>query len=682
MTNLSETYAPVINREAVHPKYRPDIDGLRTIAVMGVVIFHAFPSMLSGGFVGVDIFFVISGYLITTIINNSIKERRFSIVDFYSRRINRIFPALILVLVTVIAFSWFVLLPSDLKALGKHVAGGMGFAQNIVLYKEAGYFDASAISKPLLHLWSLGVEEQFYLTLPILALAFSLKPRYFPFAIVIIALASFGISLHNSYANPEAAFYLPASRAWELLIGGLIATFYIRPSLSILLSNILSIAGTILICVAMVGIDEGMRFPGWAALAPTIGAAMIIIAGPQAIVNRAVLSSKPFVLIGLISFPLYLWHWPLLSIAWLIDAPGRFERLALIALAVILSVATYRLVEMPAKKFTRKGMLSVCLLLIGLVLAASGFAIYKSGGLPERESIRKYAEMDKELEWKYSTNDLCKATFGKPDYLDEWMFCYTNSKAPSVILIGNSFANHLYPGLANNPEMAGKGILSIGTCDPSAHVDWGDPVHPQSPCAYRKSELERTFIDDLIKNTPSISTVIINAWWPAFDASGNYVKGDGGNYGDKGASIFDRPEMDKNSSFENYFYGLDDRITSLEKSGKSVVLFGPKPELRKDIKSCIGRPLRKLEASCTSDTNAELNKVLKFREGAHALIEKHPNLKYFDQFDLFCDAHVCRYFRDGKPLLRDDAHLSVYGSSYVMDAFVKWAKHNSPALFD
>ncbi|PUB43240.1 peptidoglycan/LPS O-acetylase OafA/YrhL [Pseudomonas sp. GV047] len=646
---------------------------------MGVVIFHAFPGLLRGGFVGVDIFFVISGYLITTIINNSIKDRSFSVIEFYSRRINRIFPALILMLVTVMLFSWFVLLPSDLEALGKHVAGGMGFSQNLVLYKEAGYFDASAISKPLLHLWSLGVEEQFYLTLPILALAFSSKPSYFPFAIVIIALASFGISLHNSYANPEAAFYLPASRAWELLIGGLIATFYVRTTLSTNLCNAFSIVGALLICASMIIIEEGMRFPGWAALAPTMGAALIISAGPTAIVNRLVLRSRPFVLIGLISFPLYLWHWPLLSIAWLVDAPGRLERLALVAIAIILSIATYRLVELPAKRCRHKGRLSIALLIVGIALLGAGITIYKAGGFPDRESIKKYSEIDKSLAWIYSKNELCKETFGKPDYLDEWTFCYTNSKTPDVIIIGNSFANHLYPGLANNTDMAGKGVLSIGICDPAAHTDWGNPENPKSPCASRKADLERTFIDEIIKNTASIKTVIINAWWPAFDASGNYVNA-GGNYGEKKVKLFDRPEMDDNSSFENYFYGLEDRVSFLERAGKAVVIFGPKPELRKDIKSCIGRPLGKTEAGCSSDTSTELNKVLKFREGVYALMVKHPNLKYFDQFDLFCDSHVCIYFRDGKPLLRDDAHLSVYGSSYVMDSFVAWSKEHMPEL--
>lgn len=679
MTNLSEPSAAAIQCSSTHPKYRPDIDGLRTIAVMGVVLFHAFPSLLRGGFVGVDIFFVISGYLITTIINNSIRNKNFSILEFYSRRVNRIFPALILMLVTVIGFSWFVLLPSDLKALGKHTAGGMGFTQNIVLYTEAGYFDASAISKPLLHLWSLGVEEQFYLTLPILALALSLRPRYFHVAIVVIALASFGNSLHNSYENPEAAFYLPASRAWELLIGGLIAVFYVRPILSVRLCNALSIVGTFLICASMIFIEEEMRFPGWVALAPTIGAGLIIMAGPAAIVNRIVLSSKPFVLIGLISFPLYLWHWPLLSIAWLIDAPGRLVRLALVAAAIILSIATYRLVELPAKRCRRKGRLSIVLLLAGTALMGSGMAIYKNDGLPGRESIKKYGEIDKSLAWNYSKNELCEQTFGKPEYLDEWVFCYTNSKTPDVIIIGNSFANHLYPGLANNPDMAGKGVLSIGICDPAAHTDWGTPANPKSPCASRKADLERAFVDDLIKNTASIKTVIINAWWPAFDHEGNYVKA-GGNYGENKVTLFDRADMDKNSSFENYFYGLNERITQLENLGKTVVIFGPKPELGNDIRSCIERPLRKAADICTSDAKTEMNKVAKFREGVDALLSTHPNLKYFDQFSLFCDAELCRYFRDGKPLLRDDAHLSVYGSSYVMDAFVKWAKHNSPGF--
>lgn len=646
---------------------------------MGVVIFHAFPKILKGGFVGVDIFFVISGYLITSIINASIKDKNFSIIEFYSRRINRIFPALILVLTVVLTFSWITLLPSDLQFLGKHVAGGMGFIQNILLYKEAGYFDSSAIYKPLLHLWSLGVEEQFYLSLPILALAFSLRHKYFPAALVIIALASFGLSLYSSYGNPDAAFYLPFSRAWELLIGGLIALFYVRSKFSPTLNNSLSIAGAILICASMIFIEKKMLFPGWVALAPTLGAAMIIMAGPSAFVNRLVLGSKPFVFIGLISFPLYLWHWPMLSIAELINSPSRLQRLGLMILAIILSIATYRLIEIPAKKCMQKGKLSLALLFAGFVLTIAGLVIYKNDGFPDRSSIKRYSEIDKSLSWSYSTNDLCTETFGKPDYMDSWMFCYTNTKHPEIIIIGNSFANHLYPGLVNNMTMKGRGVLSIGVCEPSAYTDFGRPENPLSPCASRKSELEKEFINKLIKKTTSINFVILNAWWPNFDKNGNFAaRKDQEKQKLLKINIFDQENRNNNSSFDNYFYGLSERISIFEKIGKTVIIFGPKPELGVNIRECIDRPLKRAAKGCTSIKKDQIAEQEKFRQGIIGLQKSHPNLKYFDQFELFCNEYECSYFRDGMPLLRDDAHLSVYGSSYVMDNFVEWAKYNVP----
>ncbi len=669
----------MIKNSIPHIKYRPDIDGLRTIAVIGVVIFHAFPSLLRGGFVGVDVFFVISGYLITKIINTSITEKNFSIIEFYSRRINRIFPALILVLITTLIFSWFTLLPSDLQALGKHVVGGMWFVQNIFLYQESGYFDLSALSKPLLHLWSLGVEEQFYLTLPILALVFTQKPKYFAIAIIVIILSSFGLNIYSSHTNPDAAFYLPTTRAWELLIGGLIAIFYVQDKLSAPLKNTLSISGTLFICGSMIFIEKGMQFPGWLALIPTIGAAMIIIAGPSALINKHVLSSKPFVLVGLISFPLYLWHWPILSIASLIDYPGRIGRLALMFFAFILSIATYRLLELPLKKCIQKTKLSAGLLFVGFMLTILGAIIYKNHGFPERDSIKQYAEFDKELSWEYSANDLCKARFGKPDHIDSWLFCQTNSPDPEIIIIGNSFANHLYPGLANNTAIAGRGVLSIGACEPSYHTEFVSHGNSSGHCAGKNAQLEKEFINELIENNTSIKFVILNAWWPNFDKKGNVaLREDQKHIKSIKINILDQPNKNRNSSFENYFYGLNERIAYFEKLGKTVIIFGPKPELGKSIRECVDRPLKSKVEECTSIKSIELEKYEMFAKGIENIQRLNPKLKYFDQFNLFCGNNECQYFHEGKALLRDDAHLSVYGSSYVMNNFYEWAKHNIP----
>lgn len=206
-----------------HISYRPDIDGLRAFAIIAVLLFHAFPLIIPGGFVGVDVFFVISGYLISSIIFRELNEGRFSFSGFYQRRIKRIFPALILVLAACYLFGWFALMASEFKMLGKHIISSIGFVQNIVLYKESGYFDTASELKPLLHLWSLGVEEQFYFLFPLIAWAMWRYRKWALPLLVIAAVLSFGADVQKLKTDPSAAFYLPQYRFWEILVGSVLA---------------------------------------------------------------------------------------------------------------------------------------------------------------------------------------------------------------------------------------------------------------------------------------------------------------------------------------------------------------------------------------------------------------------------------------------------------------------------
>ena len=223
MTSLRTQEPPITENHLAHPKYRPDIDGMRAIAVASVVIFHAFPELLPGGFIGVDIFFVISGFLISTIIFDSLDKGSFSFSEFYSRRIKRIFPALLLVLITSYLFGWFILSMDEYKQLGKHIAAGASFLSNFALRAEAGYFDNSAETKPLLHLWSLGIEEQFYIAWPMI-LWLGWKARFNPIAItILLAASSFLLNIMEIERDPVATFYHPQTRAWELLFGSTLA---------------------------------------------------------------------------------------------------------------------------------------------------------------------------------------------------------------------------------------------------------------------------------------------------------------------------------------------------------------------------------------------------------------------------------------------------------------------------
>ena len=308
-----------INTTTLAHNYRPDIDGLRAVAVLSVVIFHAFPdeAWLPGGFIGVDVFFVISGYLISKILFSEIEQHRFSLASFYGRRIRRIFPALAVCLAAVLAYGFVVLLPSELAQLGKQVFFGASFLSNFALWSESGYFDRAATSKPLLHLWSLGIEEQFYILWPpLLWIAFKLKAAIGRL-IVGLLVASFAVNIALSLTDTSSDFYLPVSRFWELLAGAALAW---RPDINLKagLKHVISLAGIAAILMSARLFASEMHFPGWLALLPVAGSVAVILAGSNAVVNKTILSNRVAVSIGLISYPLYLWHWPLIAFSYVI----------------------------------------------------------------------------------------------------------------------------------------------------------------------------------------------------------------------------------------------------------------------------------------------------------------------------------------------------------------------------
>jgi peptidoglycan/LPS O-acetylase OafA/YrhL len=433
--------------------YRPDIDGLRAVAVLAVVAFHAFPTRLPGGFVGVDVFFVISGFLISGIIRKRLLENRFSFADFYARRVRRIVPALLVVLVACYAFGWFTLLPIPFEQLGKHIVAGVAFASNFVLWSEAGYFDASAATKPLLHLWSLGIEEQFYLVWPLLLFAVSRWRRGALVLVAVVGIASFAVNLATVHASPVAAFYSPLSRFWELQLGCLLALIDEDDRAKTMpraLAEAMSIVGALLLAFAIARLDSSLAYPGAWALFPTIGTFLLIAAGPSTMLARLVLSRRAMVAIGAISYPLYLWHWPLLTFA-SIDAfgsPTLGVRIAAVVVAVVLAVATYVLVERPIRFGTRLRFRTPALLAGLVAIGAIGFVTLQQGGVATRfpSDIRALAD------WRYDYKTDAR-------YPDCWLSntqpadgfapaCIdTTAGRPRVVLWGDSHAARLYPGL-------------------------------------------------------------------------------------------------------------------------------------------------------------------------------------------------------------------------------------------
>ena len=339
-----------------HPKYRPDIDGLRAIAVLSVVGFHVAPGRVPGGFIGVDIFFVISGFLISTIIMTGLNRNNFSFAEFYIRRVKRIFPALLVVSFATIFVGMLVLVDDDFRSLGKHVASGAAFFSNFTLWFESGYFDSAADFKPLLHLWSLGIEEQFYILWPLLLWCFAKQEGGFVALTIAVGLISFALNVLQVGSNPVAAFYSPLTRFWELLVGCGLALTMERVSLpKDYQRNITSLLGMVLLALSFVFIDRARSFPGWWALLPTLGTALLISAGPRSLLNRYILSNRVLVWFGLISFPLYLWHWPALSFLRILEGTeiAQSKRLIAVMVAVVLAWLTYELLEKPVRRSNR-----------------------------------------------------------------------------------------------------------------------------------------------------------------------------------------------------------------------------------------------------------------------------------------------------------------------------------------
>lgn len=483
-----------------HPHYRPDIDGLMAVAVLSVLVFHAFPEYLPGGFIGVDIFFVISGYLICTILFQNLAQDSFSFLDFYSRRIRRIFPALITVLLSSWVIAWLALLPEEFKSLGKHILGGAGFVSNLVLWGESGYFDVASNTKPLLHLWSLGIEEQFYLFWPLLIwLAYRMRLSMIYFTLGFLAV-SFVLNIALINAAPVTTFYSPFTRIWELLIGAVLSWALlpnpqntpdglqvIARSLGETQKNISAVVGGLLIILALIFISEASSFPGWWALLPVLGGILLLLAGSGAWINRKILSSKAMVWFGLISFPLYLWHWPLLSFAHIIDGKSSATLRLLLALtSIFLAWLTYRFIEKPLRfgVGVRSNALQTrsiwALIFLMGVMSYIGYAAYIRDGIPVQRMLFRSSNpmLNEVMTYKFQTGpawEMGSCYLTEQQQASEFKACGANNldpHKPTMVLWGDSHAAHLYPGLKESyAEQYNLVFRSASACPPILQYD-------------------------------------------------------------------------------------------------------------------------------------------------------------------------------------------------------------------
>lgn len=483
-------------------RYRAEIDGLRAVAVIPVILFHAGFNVFSGGFAGVDIFFVISGYLITTIILSELKDGKFRITTFYERRARRILPALFVVLAACLPAAWLWLLPWDMQNFSQSLTAVAGFYSNIQFWKMSGYFESAAELRPLLHTWSLAVEEQYYLFFPIfLILAWRLGRRFIVALLIIAGGVSLALAQWASSANPEAGFYLLPTRGWELLIGAFVAFYYAwesRPVLSDTQNQILSAIGFGLLLVSLFLFDKHTPFPSLYTLVPTIGAGLIILSATQATLVGKLLGNRVFVGIGLISYSAYLWHQPLLAFARheSFDEPSRLVFAGLILATLGLAWLTWKYVETPFRnrEVISRAQIFTFSIVGSLIVAAAGYAGrldhgHRSRFSPERQEFLSYFE-NGYPDYKYfrRTNyyenfriecdffDIPKELEGHPTQQPKAISpsCTTRDpgKKHAVFVWGDSHAQHLYSGLKENLPSDWQ-ILQVASsaCKPSLAFD-------------------------------------------------------------------------------------------------------------------------------------------------------------------------------------------------------------------
>jgi peptidoglycan/LPS O-acetylase OafA/YrhL len=613
------------------PKYRPDIDGLRAIAVLLVLGYHAAPGNVAAGFIGVDIFFIISGYLISSIIFSNLEHGTFSIGDFYNRRIRRIFPALVTILVATLAFGWFALVADEYAYLGKHIASGAAFISNGVLYSESGYFDTAAEAKPMLHLWSLAIEEQFYLLWP-LTLAFVWKRKWsFLRITAAIAILSFAANLYLTAVNPSAAFYWPISRFWQLMIGGGLAYMTLhRPEMLRHYNNARSVIGFSLLVIALLLINRNRPFPGWWALLPSFGAFFIISAGSQAWLNKHVLSNKLFIWIGLISYPLYLWHWPLLSFARIFEGTevSRGIRLALLVLTFVLSWITYRVVEIPFRfnRYTRKPIPVLALSMAGVGLV--GFSCYLNRGFGSRstqprivnageighqEFLREYAK------YPPCSIDPTGLTGAELADLHE---CHQSvmQRNIEVAVLGDSHAPPLFIALAGSLTGVNVGVFSRDA------LPFPD-----------NREFENIY--KYVLRDQNIRTVILAAHWSG--------------------------RMDSTDTQETLEQQLSEVAELLNTHDKRIYIANDNPDFNFAPSRCKYEGRLGLANICTQDVKVLLSQLAKYQPIFQSVASKNPRVKVLDTADCFCSGNYCSMANGGLLLFRDYQHLNMNGAKFL-----------------
>jgi peptidoglycan/LPS O-acetylase OafA/YrhL len=633
-------------------RYRADIDGLRALAILPVVLFHFHVPYFTGGFVGVDIFFVISGYLITSLVAGEMAQGTFSLVRFYVRRIRRIFPALLAMLAVVTAAACFFLFPADLVRYARSLCATAFFGANFEFWQEAGYFDVSADQKPLLHLWSIAVEEQFYLMFPALLLLIGNRRRLRLVGVIAILVASLGFSVWAALHAQAAGFYLLPSRAWELMLGAALALDAVSPIRNRVLREAAGALGLALIGYAIFSLSPETPFLGVYGLLPCVGTALVIHAGRgEATLTRHVLALEPLVFVGLISYSLYLWHWPIFVLAkyFLFRDLSLGERCLLIAASFIVAILSWRFVEQPLRRpVHRRLLLPAAATAMAAVYSVGAWAV-ASDGLPQRLSS-KLQHILAEQDDHEPRIDHCFALTAND--VKNGRLCTIGAAmgSPSFVLWGDSHADAILPAVAAIARGAGRAGLFAGgaSCVPLLGV-----ATPMATCKPFNDAVEKVVLG------ANINEVILEARWAKY--------ADGATYGDEprghvvitDAQSQQPPPPDNHAVFER---GLERTVRALTAAGKKVVLVASVPEIGWPVPAVLARRALAgddLDLSPSMDTYLQRQRfVLK----AFAQMQKLYGVTVVYPHEALCTSGRCAVALNGIPLYRDEHHLSVYGA--------------------
>lgn len=641
-------------------QYRPDIDGLRAVAILVVLFFHAFPAIFSGGFIGVDLFFIISGFLITSKIIEDVDADRFSLRTFYKRRILRLFPGLILVFTCFTAVAWIYFYPPDFENYLKHLFASTLFFSNFTHFFEVNYFAKAAEYKPLLHFWSLAVEEQFYFLWPLL-LSLFMRSRHLLRTVIVVMVISFAINVWRVKVDSQEIYYLFHGRFWELLMGSALALSLKNksPGFDPLLRNSFSLGGMFLLITAFFVISKHF-YPGWWALLPTTGTALVILAGPEAWLNKRILSARPIVYVGKISYPIYLWHWPLLSFGIICGVNETKHIWMFLALCVVLAILTHEFLERPLKRIQNKSRLSSVLLSLNIAIAIlAGFA-YKKKFLPLNSDDKIMSIFEASRDWYPFPENL--KIVNPQDQLRYFEF---GEGKEVILLAGDSHLQMYIPWFQKKADLKRYKfyVVSEGGC-------------PFIPNVKSEIQPEKDMCPDLVKlaatigNIPEVSKIIIVTGWT------NYLTQETRFY----HKAFGDRVIPGSEPYNRALKELENYLKAFVKKGKKVFLFGtiamgeafvPELFLKRDFPSPKGKiviPEFDLEAFLRGHNKA-LNDA--------SAVASNAGATWVDPLPHYCPDGNCEVVtKDMEPVYWNHAHIRPFYIIEHSDFFRKILEAN------